>query len=124
MAIGWEMDAAHLASAIPLAALARVRQPDDPISVLLVHNDGSYRRRLANELSKRGFAVQSFADSHVLLDALGAGIDADIIVAVARGTSKMTGAELLAELDGRGVDLPVIFLPHCQALTVICCGLT
>jgi hypothetical protein len=99
------MDAARLASAIPLAALARVRRPDDPINVLLVHNDGSYRRRLANELSKRGFAVQSFADSSVLLTALGAGLDADIIVALARGASKMLGAEFLAELDRRGVDL-------------------
>jgi hypothetical protein len=124
MATGWEMDAARLASAIPLAALARARRPDDPINVLLVHDDESYRRRLANELSKRGFAVQSFADSRVLLSALGAGIDADIIVDLARGASKMSGPEFLAELDRRGVDLPVVFLPRCQALTVICCGLT
>ena len=100
MAIGWEMDMERLASAIPLAALARVRQPEDPINVLLVHNDGSYRRRLSSELSKRGFAVQSFADSRMLLSALGAGIDADIIVALVRGGSKVTGAEFLA--DGAG----------------------
>jgi len=124
MATGWEMDAARLASAVPQATLARVRQPNDPINVLLVHEDESYRGRLANELSRRGFAVQSFADSRVLLSALGAGIDADIIVGLASGASKMSGTEFLAELDRRGVDLPVIFLPHCQALTVICCGLT
>ena len=124
MATGWEMDAARLASAVPQATLARVRRPNDPINVLLVHDDESYRRRLANELSKRGFAVQSFADSRVLLSALGAGIDADIIVGLASGASKMSGTEFLAELDRRGVDLPVIFLTYCQALTVICCGLT
>jgi len=124
MATGWEMDAARLASAVPQATLARVRRPNDPINVLLVHEDESYRGRLANELSRRGFAVQSFADSRVLLSALGAGIDADIIVGLASGASKMSGTEFLAELDRRGVDLPVIFLPHCQALTVICCGLT
>jgi DNA-binding NtrC family response regulator len=117
------MDAARLASAIPMAEFAGIRQPDDPISILLVHDDGSYRRRLANELSKRGFAVRSFANGRELLSALGAGIDADIIVALARGTSNMREEEFLAELDRQGVDLPVIFLPNCQALTVICCGL-
>jgi len=120
----WEMDAARFASAIPQAGLARVGQPDDPINVLLVHDDGNYRRRLANELSKRGFAVRSFADCRALASALGAGVDADIIVALARGPSKMLGAEFLAELDRCGVDLPVILLPHSQALAVICCGLT
>ena len=124
MATGWEMDAARIESAVSMAALVRVRQPDGPIIVLLADNDGSYLRRLANELSKRGFSVQSFADGRLLLSALDAGIDADIIVALARGASKMLGAEFLAELDRRSVDLPVIFLPPCQALTVICCGLT
>src|SRR5262245_30013412 len=98
MTTRWEADATRLASAIPLAALARIRQPDDAIRVLLAHNDAAYRRHLADELSKRGFAVQSFADSHVLLSALGAGVDADIIVALAGGVSKLPGAELLAEL--------------------------
>ena len=124
MAIGWELDATRLAAAIPMAELARVRPPDDPINVLLVLNDGIHRRHLANELSKRGFAVQSFADGRELLSALGAGIDADIIVTLARGASKMREVEFLAELDRRGVDLPVIFLPNCPALTVVCCGLT
>ena len=124
MASGWEMDAARLASAISQAGLVRVRQPDDPINVLLVHNDGSYRQRLANELSKRGFAVQSFADCRMLASALGAGIDADIIVAVARSSSNTLGTEFLAELDRCSVDLPVVVLPHCEALTIVCCGLT
>jgi len=78
------------------AGLARVRQPDGAMNVLLVHNNGSYGRRVANELSKRRFAVQSFADSRALLGALGAGIEADIIVAVAGDASKMTGVEFLA----------------------------
>jgi len=50
--------------------------------------------------------------------------EAATVVGLASGASKMSGTEFLAELDRRGVDLPVIFLPHCQALTVICCGLT
>jgi DNA-binding response OmpR family regulator len=124
MSTGWEMDVTRIASAIPLVELARTKAPDDPINVILVHSDESYRRRIADELSERGFAVQSFADGRLLLSALGAGIDADIIVALAGGSSKMFGAEFLAELDRSDVDLPVILLSDCQALTAVCCSLT
>lgn len=124
MSTGWEMDVARIASAIPLVELTRTKAPADPINVILIHSDESYRRRLADELSERGFAVHSFADARPLLSALGAGIDADIIVALVGGSSKMLGAEFLAELDRSDVDLPVILLSDRQALTVVCCSLT
>ena len=124
MSTGWELDVARIASAIPLAELPRAKGPDDPISVLLVHSDEGHRRRLTDALSQRGFAVQSFADARLLLSARGAGIDADIIVALGEGSSKMLGADFLAELDRSDVDLPVILLSDCKALTVICCSIT
>ena len=119
-----EKDVARIASAIPLAKLSRNRAAHDPVRVLLVHGDENYSRRLANKLSKQGFAVQSFADARLLLSARGAGIDADIIVALGEGSSKMLGADFLAELDRSDVDLPVILLSDCKALTVICCSIT
>lgn len=119
-----EKDVERIVSAIPLAKLTRAKAPDDPIRVLLVHGDESYSRRLANKLSKRGFAVQSFANRRRLVSALGDGVSADIIVALHNDSSRMLGAEFLAELDRCGVDLPVILLSDGQALTVVCCGLT
>jgi FixJ family two-component response regulator len=118
-----EKDVERIASAIPRAKLSRTRVPEDPINVLLVHSDESYCRRLADELAKRGFAVQGFANRRRLLSALDDGIDADVIAAVVNDSSMMLGAEFLAGLDRCGVDLPVILLSDRQALTVVCCGL-
>ena len=119
-----EKDVERIASAIPLAKLNRAKAPDDPIRVLLVHGDESYSRRLANKLSKRGFAVQGIANRRRLLSALGNGVEADIIVALPNDSSKTLGAEFLSELDRCGVDLPVILLSDGQSLTVVCCGLS
>jgi two-component system, OmpR family, response regulator ChvI len=110
MATDWETEVRRIAPAIPLAALARTRQPGDPIHVLLVEEDRDYRMQLASALARFGFDVQGFADSRSLLGALDAGGDADIVLVPARNPQERAGADLLIELRRHGVDLPVIFL--------------
>src|SRR3984893_16411986 len=77
--------------------------------VLLVDDDHHYREILRDELSGRGFSVQSFGDGASLLVALDTAADADVVVI--DWTPPQTSAiDLLPELRHHGVNLPVVFL--------------
>src|ERR1700730_6534908 len=77
--------------------------------VLLVDDDHHYREILSDELSGRGFSVQSFGDGESLLGALDTAADADVVVI--DWTPPQTSAiDLLPELRHHGVNLPVVFL--------------
>jgi two-component system response regulator ChvI len=81
----------------------------DTIHVLLVEDDELYSEMLAEQLSERGFAVQSFTDGASLFEQLGAAADADVIV-LDWSLPKTTGIDLLPRLRRYGVTVPVIFL--------------
>src|ERR1700730_13046131 len=77
--------------------------------VLLVDDDHHYREILSDELSERGFSVQSFGDGESLLGALDTAADADVVVLDWK-LPKTSGIDLLLQLRQRGVSLPVVFL--------------
>jgi two-component system response regulator ChvI len=77
--------------------------------VLLVDDDHHYREVLSDELSERGFSVQSFGDGESLLGALDTAADADVVVLDWK-LPKTSGIDLLLQLRHRGVSLPVVFL--------------
>ena len=81
----------------------------DAIHVLLVEDDELYSEMLAEQLSERGFAVQSFTDGASLFEQLGAAADADVIV-LDWSLPKTTGIDLLPRLRRYGVTVPVVFL--------------
>jgi two-component system response regulator ChvI len=77
--------------------------------VLLVEDDHHYREILSDELSERGFSVQSFGDGESLLGALDTAADADVVVLDWK-LPRTSGIDLLPQLRHRGVNLPVVFL--------------
>jgi len=77
--------------------------------VLLVDDDHHYREVLSDELSERGFSVQSFGDGESLLGALDTAADADVVVLDWK-LPRTSGIDLLPQLRHRGVNLPVVFL--------------
>jgi two-component system response regulator ChvI len=77
--------------------------------VLLIDDDQHYREILSDELSKRGFSVQSFGDGASLLGALDTAADADVVVLDWK-LPQTSGIELLPQLRHHGVSLPVVFL--------------
>ena len=77
--------------------------------VLLVDDDHHYREVLSDELSERGFSVQSFGDGASLLGALDTAADADVVVLDWK-LPKTSGIDLLLQLRHHGVNLPVVFL--------------
>jgi two-component system response regulator ChvI len=81
----------------------------DPIRVLIVEDDESYREIVSSELEWHGFAVRSFADGGELLGSLDAAAEADVIVLDWR-LPTISGIDLLSQLRQSGVSLPVIFL--------------
>jgi CheY-like chemotaxis protein len=81
----------------------------DPIRVLIVEDDESYREIVSSELEWHGFTVRSFADGDELLDSLDTVGEADVIVLDCR-LPTISGIDLLPELRQRGVTLPVVFL--------------
>jgi two-component system, OmpR family, response regulator ChvI len=105
-----ESDSARLDGSIARATTAGVGQTEGPIGVLLVENDQCHRDPLVDKVSRCGLVFRSFADRASLLGALGAGIDANLIIVLDQGLSKMSGVDLLTLLRRHGVDLPVIFL--------------
>src|SRR5580704_8202210 len=76
--------------------------------VLLVDDDHHYREVLSDELSERGFSVQSFGDGESLLGALDTAADADVVLDWK--LPRTSGIDLLPQLRHRGVNLPVVFL--------------
>jgi two-component system response regulator ChvI len=81
----------------------------DPIRVLIVEDDESYREIVSSELEWHGFTVRSFADGDELLGSLDTVGEADIIVLDWR-LPTISGIDLLPELRQCGVSLPVVFL--------------
>lgn len=80
-----------------------------PIRVLFVEDDPSYREALGTELAERGFVVQSYADGAMLLDSLDATANADVII-LDWSLPKTSGIDLLLLLRERNVNVPVVFL--------------
>src|ERR1700733_6591309 len=69
----------------------------DPIRVLIVEDDESYREIVSSELEWHGFAVRSFADGDELLGSLDAAAEADVIVLDWR-LPTISGIDLLSQL--------------------------
>ena len=77
--------------------------------VVLVEDDTLFRELVETELTIQGFAVLAFADAESLLAAEDVAASADAIV-LDWQLPGLSGAELFAELQRRGIDNPVIFL--------------
>jgi two-component system, OmpR family, response regulator ChvI len=77
--------------------------------VVLVESDQYYREFLTGELLREGFVVHAFADGASLLGSVATAVDADLAV-LDWDLSEMPGIKLMAELQRRGVNLPVVFL--------------
>jgi two-component system response regulator ChvI len=75
--------------------------------VLLVEDDHHDREILSDELSARGFSVQSFGDGASLLGALDTAADADVVVLDWK-LLRMSGIDLLPRLRHHRVNLPVV----------------
>jgi two-component system response regulator ChvI len=77
--------------------------------IVLVEDDTLFRELVETELSIQGFAVLAFSDAESLLAAGDVASSADAIV-LDWQLPGLSGAELFAELQRRGIDNPVIFL--------------
>jgi two-component system response regulator ChvI len=97
-------DVASLDTGTPVL-LASVSEPD-AIRVLLIEDGAIDRGSLANELSKRGFAVRAIAS---LLGAPDAARDADVII-LHCDWAKISGIDLLDKLRRQGVNVPAVLL--------------
>jgi two-component system response regulator ChvI len=84
------------------ADLARVR-------VIAVEDDDDFREVLTEELGDYGFDVSAFPDARAVLDALSNGASADVVV-LDWGLPGTSGIELLSQLRGLGMELPIVFL--------------
>ena len=78
----------------------------DAVRVLLFDGDPIHRKALTNEMSKQGFVIRSFGDSGALLGALRDAVDVGVIVVLMKESS----LDLLIQLQGLGVNVPVVFL--------------
>jgi two-component system response regulator ChvI len=97
-------DVASLDAGAPVL-LAPVSEPD-AIRVLLIEDGAIDRGFLANELSKRGFAVREIAS---LLGAPDAARDAEVII-LHCDRPKRSGIDLLDKLRRQGVNVPAVLL--------------
>jgi two-component system response regulator ChvI len=88
-------------SAGPLAASAT--------RVIFVDDDAFYRQAVDAELTEQGFSVSSFNDDSPMLDAVGAGLAADVVL-LDWGLASASGIDVLGDLRRRGVRWPVVFL--------------
>jgi two-component system response regulator ChvI len=107
MTAALEQDVVTLAAAAP--ALPPSASKPDAIRVLLFDGNPIHRETLTDELSKQGFAVESFGDGGALLGAPDAIGDADVIVLHCDGP-KISGIDLLVRLQRQGVNVPVVLL--------------
>ena len=106
MAPNLDQDAANLPAAEPALIPARRTKRT---RVLLVADNELCRETLAEELSKQDFVIRCFSDGASLLDSLDAAADADVIILDWR-LPLPSRIDLLLQLRGRGVHLPVVFL--------------
>jgi two-component system, OmpR family, response regulator ChvI len=81
----------------------------DPIRILLIEDNHSYRETLTYVLLKQGFAVQSVGDGASPLGALDAAVDIDVVVLNWR-LPKTPGIDLLARLRQQGINIPLVLL--------------
>jgi two-component system, OmpR family, response regulator ChvI len=93
----------------PISPLVSRREEVEPVRVLIVEDDESYREIVSSELEWHGFAVPGFADGDELLGALDAVGEADVIILDWR-LPTISGIDLLPKLRQRGVTLPVVFV--------------
>ena len=100
----FDQDVVALDTGVPVL-LASVSEPD-AIRVLLIGDGAIDRGFLANELSKRGFAVREIAS---LLGAPDAARDADVII-LHCDRPKHSGIDLLDTLRRLGVNVPAVLL--------------
>jgi len=82
---------------------------DDAIRVIFVEDDDDFREALSWQLEEAGFSVQGFANGSALLEAPDVTCDADLVI-LDWSLPSPSGIELLTQLRGRGLDLPVVFL--------------
>lgn len=103
----------NLASKIEDKKLGETRQEgpqgNEQIRVLLVDDDDNFREAIGGELTDLGFSVSNFSDGDGLLNFVGEGNTADVIV-LDWQLREATGLDILPRLRRRGVNLPVIFL--------------
>jgi two-component system response regulator ChvI len=97
-----------VSSAADEPALLASPSKADAIRVLLIEDDPIYRETLTDELSKQGFAIQSFGDGASLLGALDA-INTDVIV-LHWSLREISGIDLLTKLRRQGVNVPIVLL--------------
>ena len=75
--------------------------------VFLVDDDRSARSGLARLLRAAGYPVREFASANEFIDALEPDVSGCVLVLDARMPG-LSGEELQAELEARGVDLPTL----------------
>ena len=97
------------ASILPARPAAPEIRSTRTIRVLFVEDDELYREALSNELSDHGFAVEGFADAKSLLTRL-EGTPAFDVILLDWELPRTSGIDLLSQLRGRGIGLPVVFL--------------
>jgi two-component system, OmpR family, response regulator ChvI len=77
--------------------------------VIFVDDDDDYRKAVEAELTDEGFSVESFDDGPPMLEAVAAGLSANIVL-LDWALKSAPGIDVLCELRKRGVEWPVIFL--------------
>src|SRR6201993_5270595 len=77
--------------------------------LLLVDDDDLFRESLGLNLIDEGYEVTSFADGAEALDYLNCGGFADVMLLDWR-MPKLTGMDVLRQMRGAGITIPVIFL--------------
>ncbi len=81
----------------------------DPVRIAIVDDDAPFRESLGGNLVDEGYRILSFPDGRTALDHFVHGGTVDVVLLDWRMPG-MDGIELLRELRGRGIEVPVIFL--------------
>jgi two-component system response regulator ChvI len=81
----------------------------DQVRIAIVDDDALFRESLGANLADEGYRILSFADGRTALDHFARGGTVDVVLLDWRMPG-MDGIELLRELRGRGIEVPVIFL--------------
>jgi two-component system response regulator ChvI len=79
------------------------------VQVIFVEDDDFYRLAVEAELAEEGFTVHSFADGEAMMEAVTAGLVADVVL-LDWGLERTLGIELICQIRERGLHWPVVFL--------------
>src|SRR4051794_35343979 len=79
------------------------------VQVIFVEDDDFFRLAVEAELTDEGFTVHSFADGEPMMQAVSAGLTADVVL-LDWGLERTLGIDLICEMRERGLDWPVVFL--------------